>query len=343
MEKHTQYARNNAYAKKYSRKINPAIFAVLFPLFSSIDLIADPLPVTISNSILSIGVGTHLPSKNFGGAIDSLKVLGEEVLNDLDAGRVLQASLHFGTNPSDCIYSGGTFYNPDEAGTDNHPSTAFSYYHDTQTNHVVTSPVISWPNGESYPSGLQIQNILRVGPLPWAPFSQIAEMRYEIANNGSSIICPEHQVIDQVGATTYGSFLPAAYFKYSSFQSLWGMDASGNWHPETPNDFPTWPNPWTYHPSHYNYRVMAWCKTDSWCVGLYGRAAANQTVNPYNYAAQNFSASNGYPNGPTRNLSLLDPLPTIAPGSHVERIQYIIVGDRPTIGYIANWLYSYGP
>ena len=99
-------------------------------------------------------------------------------------------------------------------------------------------------------------------------------------------------------------------------------------------------NDWSYAPSHYHFRVMAWCKaSDTFCVGLYGKASTIQTTTPYNYSAEKFSYNGGDPiNGPALNLQLLDPLALIPQYGSDQRTQYIIVGDRATIGYIANYL-----
>ncbi len=331
---------------------------------SVVDVNGNPTSAVVSNGKISVGVGsirTPQPSRlgefDFGGAIDSFKIDGVEMLNQSDAGRVWQHSLFFANHglaysydQNACEVSGehNSQVNPQEAGDDLSRPKAIVYYKDQRTAHIVTRQVPSWASTALYPEGLELQSIIRVGPLPYAPYQEIVELEYATVNrNQSSPLCPARSAILIKNATTEkrikAPFVPAIYFDYNRFSELWGLNEAGQWSGPLPVYTAAMVE---FDPSQYRYRAMAWCQSGGTrCVGIYSKSAWDNSRNAGGYAGFNFAAEN-YPNvmpgTQTRSLKVLDYTPVLLPGQEHRRKVFAMTGDLAKLKEMVSTLVAQG-
>ena len=306
----------------------------------------------VANDVLAIGIsGAH------GGAIDSLRVLGQETVNTTDLGRHIQAAHFFpfadlpaGT-PS-CKGPKPPWAAPQDAG-DQCGGTSQVYAlenTDGKRLHVGVLPR-EWATGETYP-GLRYETRVTLGPLPYDGAAEVAELKYRIHWDatvaGQKPLPMMHSVGAGNGATPV-PFIPAAYFDSETLTRLYGLAIDGaSWQEVAPNVS----RDASYAPSNYRFRAMAWMRPDlTWGVGFYSRGTLDQGCHgvsfPMALPAQagqcpNF-ATQSFPDHGTNNVSVVDQTGgTLAPGQAIELTSHVLVGNLGTIQENANRIHASG-
>jgi len=316
-------------------------------------------PQTVSNSVVSLGV-----SGSRGGSIDSFKILGTEIVDTADLGREIQASLFFNSqqpglqqNNTTCNASPPPWLNPQDAG--NECGVASPWYALGKTGNrldVGTLPK-EWHGRGNGPNnlinGLRIEGHHTVGPLPYANFNEVTQLRYQVFWNaeyaGQPALQFQRSVFDGNSQPTPTSFLPAAYFKSSQFVRPVGLPMDGgDWVDLQPSANVS---TGSYTPSLYRFRAVAWMRQDlSLGVALYARSTLNQTC------AQTFTmelpqqqgqcpnfAVVGFPALGAVNVSVVDQSLTSIPlNGSVERVAHMFVGNLPTMRSQINAVYNSG-
>ncbi len=306
----------------------------------------------VDNGILSIGV-----SGSRGGAIDSLRVLGQETVNTADLGRLIQA-VHFfpfaelPPQPALCNGPKPPWAAAQEAGDQcAGPSEVVDLRLADRRRLTVDVRPKDWATGETI-QGLRFETQITLGPLPYLPKQEIAELRYRVTWDGLPAGKKPPKTLHAVGAengATPVPFIPAAYFNSGTLPRLYGLSLDGaKWQEVTP----VVSKDGAYAPANYRFRVMAWMRPDlGWGVGFYSRRTLDQGCHGVTFpmalpgqAGQcpNF-ATQSFPNHGTNNVSVVDQTGTTAEaGRSLELVSYILVGNLGTIQENVNAVFDAG-
>ncbi len=310
-------------------------------------------PAKAGGSVTNGVVGITISGIN-GGSIDSLKILGTEVIDAADLGREIQASVfflkpefHLNNHPG-CLSSepAPPWFNPQDGGDMCGKSsvvTGFSTTPDGYINVISQSRdyhgVTLWDEYNSgskfLPEKFIIEGHHKLGPLPYSNHKEIVRLFYIFRLESSAptdkLIFATNQVTDSNGHSTPTSFVPAIYFKNTVLTRLFGLSLDGStWHEVTPNT-----SNGQYTPSIYHYRSMAWMTNDlGWGVGVYGRSTLAQSAN---YSALHYPALG------VNSLNLINQsMGTLTRGQEVGVLIHLVVGNLETIKGITNEIYKAG-
>ena len=322
-----------------------------FICFSLLIYLNQSYALQASNGVVDMGI-----SLTRGGSIDSLKVLGQEVIDAGDLGREIQASVFIvGVGQSKCYFPDGIHwiastpgFNPQEAGDqygNRSPIVAYSTAPDGYLN--VRVQARNWggwelwdssiPTSQFLPGYFTIEGNHKIGPLPYSNHKEAIRLRYnfklESGAPTSSITFATNQIKDYNCNSTPTSFVPAIYFKGNILTRLFGLSLTGSSWIEVTNNTNISAGPYT--PTLYHYRAMAWMKSDlTWGVAAYSRPTLNQAVN---FAAIRF---------PSLNLSLLNVvnqnLGTLGLNQSKAVLTHLAVGNLDLIKQIVNEIYAAG-
>ncbi len=288
--------------------------------------------IRVSNPVLSIGI-----SGNWGGAIDSVQVLGYEVVNAADTGREIQSAVYFNTSNTGfyCGQDTPPWYAPSEAGDIcNNKSPIYAIGADTTNLHVGVYP-LDWAGRGQQPQGLQIEGHHQIGPLPYSNHNEVARLGWRFLNytGGSLNFMPDNPPVVACGLLPVPvPLLPAVYFDDSRLTRLFGLRMDSAWEEVSPYQAS---NGGDYCPSKYYYKAMAWMLPDlGWGVALYSRDTLNQAIN---FVAEEFPCCG------TNNLSVVNQsIGVLADGAYVDRSLHLVVGNLGTIQAFVDELYSNG-
>ncbi|WP_430912320.1 hypothetical protein [Methylobacterium sp. sgz302541] len=307
----------------------------------------------IDNGILAIGVsGRH------GGAIDSLRVLGQETVDTADLGRHIQA-VHFfpfaelPAGAPRCDGPKPPWAAPQDAGDQCAGTSEIVALESSGRRHLgVNVRPREWATGETFP-GLRYETRIALGPLPYLDAREVAELRYRVRWDASAAGRPPPQAMHAVGAgngATPVPFIPAAYFGSRTLTRLYGLSLDGAaWQEVAPTVSPDG----NYAPSNYRFRAMAWMRPDlGWGVGFYSRRTLDQHCHgvafPMALPAQagqcpNFAAQ-AFPNHGTNNVSVVDQTSGAPDRTREveELISHVFVGNLATIQANVNTVHGSG-
>jgi len=299
-------------------------------------------PQTITNGVVTLGIsGTR------GGSIDTLQVLGQDVIDVNDLGREIQASIFIPVGPH--------VYNAQDSGNMcGLASKVYGLNSNQSANQInVGDYPEDWGCQGTIP-GLRIEGNHMIGPLPYCAVPQAIRLYYHMFADQAEVPLI-HVTADSFGHATPIPFLPAIYFKRNMLNRLFGLSSDGEEWLEVTNVTHVNDNG-AYMPSLFYFRSMAWMTSDiGWGVGLYGRWTLNQTrpqsfnmtlpnqsnLCP-NFAAEDFPDSSPNNDG-TTNLSLLDmTISAIPAGGSLGVEAHMAVGDLGTIQDVINAIYNAG-
>lgn len=308
---------------------------------------------TVSNSVVSLSV-----DQSHGGAITSFKVLGTETINGADLGRDIQSSFFFdsaGLPPqaAGCVTAVPPWLNPQEAGDEcGIPSQIYAI--GTTGNRLDVGVYPRDWHGRGITPGLRIEGHHTVGPLPYISDPETTQLKYQVywdqAYAGQPDLKFQHSTFDARPRATPVPFVPAAYFKADLLPRLYGLSLDGTTWIELTSSVSA--SGGDYEPSLYRFRAMAWMQAElGWGVALYGRSTLEQSCGANAFemalAAQsgqcpNFAAQR-FPSQGTNNLSVVvQGLRDQPPGTGVEIISHMVVGNLTTIQDQVNRIYQSG-
>ena len=308
------------------------IATAMIALVAPIAAIAQ-VALQVSNPVLSIRI-----NEAWGGAIDSVKVLGYEVVDVNDTGRQIQASLYFNTAQlgTFCGKSAPQWYNSVQAGDlCNNRSSIYAIGSDSKNLHVGTYP-LDWHGRGQKPAGLLVEGHHEIGPLSYLNRNEVARLSYRFINNTGATLNfqPNSPPVADGNGPTPVPYIPHAYFKNSELTRLFGLTDSGIWVEETSGVYAAVVEG-DYRPTRYKYKAMAWMRENmGWGVALYSRNTLNQ---PTNFVAAKF------PTGGTNALVVTDQsITTLANNAYIDKSMHMVVGSLATIKEIVDLLYAGG-
>lgn len=308
---------------------------------------------TVSNSVVSLSA-----DQSHGGAITSFKVLGTETINGADLGRDIQSSFFFdsaGLPPqaASCVTAVPPWLNPQEAGDEcGVPSQIYAV--GTTGNRLDVGVYPRDWHGRGITPGLRIEGHHTVGPLPYISDPETTQLKYQVywdqAYEGQPDLKFQHSTFDARPRATPVPFVPAAYFKADLLPRLYGLSLDGTTWIELTSSVSA--SGGDYEPSLYRFRAMAWMQAElGWGVALYGRSTLEQScgANTFEMAlpaqsgqCPNFAAQR-FPSQGTNNLSVVvQGLRDQPPGTGVEIISHMVVGNLSTIQDQVNRVYQSG-